>query len=94
MPRKRVVTRTINGMEVSVLGIDLTNETTDTRDFIIGEVVPDAKRLLKKIERINKDVSFKPIAIKQARPVKQIRAMPEYDFILASTLIKQSYKGE
>lgn len=89
MPRKRVVTRTINGMDVSVLGIDLTNEMTVIKNFTIGENIPDTRKLLRKVEKINTDVTFKPIAIKQARPVKQIRAMLEAKFILESEIIKQ-----
>lgn len=84
MPRKRVVSRTINGTQADVLGIDLTNEMTVTRTFIIGQVITDYKKLLKKITAVNTDITFKPIAIKQAQQIKQKRIMTEEKFIALS----------
>lgn len=84
MPRKRVVSRTITGTQVDVLGIDLTNEMTVTRTFIIGQVITDYKKLLKKITNINDDITFKPIAIKTAQQIRQKRIMSEEKFIMLS----------
>lgn len=84
MPRKRVVSRTINGTQADVLGIDLTNEMTVTRTFIIGQVITDYKKLLKKIIAVNTDITFKPIAIKQAQQIRQKRIMTEEKFIALS----------
>lgn len=84
MPRKRVVSRTITGTQADVLGIDLTNEMTVTRTFIIGQVITDYKKLLKKITNINDDITFKPIAIKTAQQIRQKRIMTEEKFIALS----------
>ena len=92
MPRKRVVSRTINGTQADVLGIDLTNEMTVTRTFIIGQVITDYKKLLKKITNINTDITFKPIAIKTAQQVRQKRVMSEERFITLSEPVNEKEK--
>lgn len=92
MPRKRVVSRTISGTKADVLGIDLTNEMTITRTFIIGQVITDYKKLLKKITSINEDITFKPIAIKQAQLIKQKRVMAEHRFIALSEPVNEKEK--
>lgn len=92
MPRKRVVSRTINGTQADVLGIDLTNEMTVTRTFIIGQVITDYKKLLKKITNINTDITFKPIAIKTAQQVRQKRVMTEERFIALSEPVNEKEK--
>ena len=92
MPRKRVVSRTINGTQADDLGIDLTNEMTVTRTIIIGQVITDYKKLLKKITSTNTDITFKPIAIKTAQQIRQKRVMTEERFIALSEPVNEKEK--
>lgn len=90
MARKRVVTRTIKGTEVSVLGINTETTEPETVTYVIPgnfqraeneKAVYDYKKLLKAVKERYDTETFSNVKVVDAKNVDKLYGMFEDEFI-------------
>lgn len=93
MARKRVVTRTIKGTEVSVLGMNTETAEPETVTYVIpgnfqkvenDKAVYDYKKLLKAVRERYDTETFTNVKVVDAKNVDKLYGMYEDEFIRAA----------
>lgn len=80
MARKAIVTRTIMGTKVTVLGLNTETEAPEKKEVIISGKADEAKAL-KEVQKFFKDSSFTVAKVLGIEPYNKLLGMYEEDFI-------------
>lgn len=96
MARKAIVTRTVSGMEATVLGMNLETATPETKTFTLsstytkeerdeeGKIISsevDEKKMLKDVKKLYDTETFTIVKITSYNRIDRLYGMWEEDFI-------------
>lgn len=94
MARRAIVSRTVVGTEVSVLGLNIETAEPENKTYVLSgsftktegegdakKTVLDEKKLLKAVQKSYDTDTFKNIKIVDTKPVNTLYGMWEEDFI-------------
>lgn len=94
MARIRMVTRTVKGMAVDTLCMDLTAAKAVNRTFTIGGTFQSDKDLLKALQKANDTDTLKLVAISSKVETEQLYGMPEDMFIRLAEKLPPRFAAE
>lgn len=81
MAREKMVTRTVEGTHVTVMGVNLTTESIEERQFNLSGVYKDAEKLKKVAEKIGNSEDFKVVSVKASETFETLYGMTEVEFM-------------
>lgn len=81
MAREKMVTRTVEGTHVTVLGVNLATEALEERQYNLSGVYKDAEKLKKVAEKVGNSDTFKVVSVKASETFETLYGMTEVEFM-------------
>lgn len=81
MPRRAMVTRTIETTKVLALCVDLTTETPYKAEFILSGTFEEEKNIMKALKKVADDDVHKVVSVISTEVLETLYGMDEQDFI-------------
>lgn len=81
MARKAIVTRTIIGTKVTLLGLNNTTEVPEKKEIILSGKIKDESIALKEAKKYFKDSDYTVAKVSAIEPINTMFGMWEEDFI-------------
>lgn len=93
MRKEKLVTRTIEWSEVSMLGFNIETSAAETRTFTVPAKIKDENKIKDFISKHNDDENFTPVKILEIEKKTELRGMPESKFIANSVAIESRHNA-
>lgn len=84
MARRPIITRTVEGTQVDVLGLNIKTAEPENKTYVLSGKYADDKKLLKAVQSGYDTDEFKNIAIVGKKPVSKLYGMWEENFIASA----------
>lgn len=81
MAREKMVTRTVEGTNVTVLGVNLETKATEERTFNVSGKYTDIEKLKKVAEKVGNSDTFKVVAVEKYEAFETLYGMSEVEFM-------------
>lgn len=81
MAREKMVTRTVEGTNVTVLGVNLETKATEERTFNVSGKYTDVEKLKKVAEKVGNSDTFKVVAVEKYEAFETLYGMSEVEFM-------------
>ena len=96
MPRKPVISRTMNTTVTTILYVDIANQTTAEKTVRIPRTYKTEKQLLRKLRQIYDDDSIKVVHIIESRPETVKCKLTEQQYLNAAEIevVKENNENE
>lgn len=93
MRKDKLVTRSIDWTEVSMLGFNIETSAAETRTFTVPAKIKDEAKMKDYIAKHNDDENFTPVKVMEIITKSELRGMPESVFIANSTPIESRHNA-
>lgn len=84
MARRAIITRTVEGTQVDVLGLNIKTAEPENRTYVLSGKYTDDKKLLKAVQKTYDTDEFKNTTIVGKSPANKLYGMWEEDFIASA----------
>lgn len=85
MSRERMVTRTINSIEVKAICMDISTMETSEKVLTLSGETPNNDQALKQLKKEYETETFKVVAVKDISVTEKLYGMSELDFLKYAT---------
>ena len=93
MRKEKLVTRSIEWTEVTMLGFNITTSAAENRVFTVPANIKDENKIKDFISKQNNDENFTPVKILEIEKKSELRGMPESKFIANSVAIESRHNA-
>ena len=87
MPRRSMVTRTIETTKVLALCVDLSTETPYKAEFTLSGTFDTEKAIMKALKKVGDDDVHKVVSVLSTEVVETLYGMDEQDFIANAQIL-------
>lgn len=94
MAREKMVTRTVEGTNVTVLGVNLETEALEERQFNLSGTYSDPAKLKKVAEKVGNTDTYKVVSVKSAETFETLYGMTEVEFMELARVLPPRGKKE
>lgn len=81
MARERMVSRTINSIEVTAICMDITSKAVEDKVLTLTGDVPTHEQALKQLKKLYETDTFKVVAVNDIKVTEKLFGMSEIDFL-------------
>lgn len=93
MRKEKLITRSFEWAEVSILGFNTETSEAEVRNFTLNSKITENKKILDAVRKLNNDENFVPAKVDDIFIKSELRGMAESVFIANSHVIPNRFNA-